>query len=107
MNTTGLSWENGNFHKVAVGEKWKLQAVKSPYMFPVLGDETGTFERPVSTTIGNCGSGDQCCYMEVEILETNNEVIKCKSLPLEDGSFMIFEVLNSDAIVRFYDQILE
>lgn len=103
----GNSWENGDFHKVAVGEKWKLQAVKSPYMFPILANETGPFETPVLTAIGNCGNGDQCCYMEVEILETDNKVIKCKSRPLEDGKFIIFEVLNSDAIVRFYDQILE
>jgi hypothetical protein len=96
----------GNY-KVAVGEKWKFQVVKSPYVFPILADETGFFESPTLILIGNCGNGDQCCYMEVEILETDNEVIKCKSCSLEDGSFIIFEVLNSDAIVRFYDQILE
>ena len=101
------SWENGNFHTVAVGEKWKLQTVKNPYLFPVLGDETGTFEKPKRSVMQNCGNGNQCCYMEVEIVEMDGQVIKCKTLPLEDGSFMVFEVLNSDAIVRFYDQILE
>jgi hypothetical protein len=98
----GDSWENGNRHKVTVGEKLKLQAVKSPYMFPVLADETGPFNPPVSTVIQSCGNGVGCCYMEVEIVEVGDDVIKCKSRPLEDGSFIIFEVLNSDAIVRFY-----
>lgn len=45
---------------------------------------------------------DDCCYFDVEIVAVTDRDITCKTLPEEDGSYIVFEVLNSDAIVRFY-----
>jgi hypothetical protein len=45
---------------------------------------------------------DDCCYYDVEIVEVTDEVITCKTLPEEGKYYIVFEVLNSDSIVRFY-----
>lgn len=105
----GTSWENGNHHTVKVGEHWRVQAVRQPYNCPLLEENGAKFNPPKHmamfldpTHLASGKLNDDCCYYDVEIMEVTEQVITCKTLPDEDGSYFVFEVLNSDAIVRFY-----
>lgn len=101
--------EGGNFHTVKVGEHWRVQAVRSPYMCPLFEENGEKFNPPKHmfmvvdpAHLVDGKPNDDCCYYDVEIVEVNDQVITCKTLPEDDGSYIVFEVLNSDAIVRFY-----
>jgi hypothetical protein len=104
-----LAIEDGNFHTVKVGEHWRIQPVRSPYMCPLLecnGEKCDPARHMWMAVdpahLVNGKPNDDCCYFDVEIMKVTDQVIECKTLPEPDGSYLVFEVLNSDAIVRFY-----
>lgn len=108
---SGEGRNGGNLHNVHVGQHWRLQTLRSPYMCPLFEADGEKFNPPKSTimTIDHTHFkdgqlNDDCCYTDVEILEVDHEVVKCKTLPDERDplSYAIFEVLNDDTIVRFY-----
>lgn len=102
--------EGGNFHTVKVGEHWRLQPRRSPYMCPVVERNGIKLDPPEHTFMSidpshlTDGNLDNCCYFDVEIVSVTDEIICCKTISGIDGSYILFEVLNSDAIVRFYNK---
>lgn len=104
-----LAIEGGNFHTVKVGEHWRVQAVRSPYMCPLLECDGKQLNPPGQmfmvvdpAHLVDGRLNDDCCYFDVEIMKVTDQFIWCKTLPESDEDCIVFEVLNSDAIVRFY-----
>jgi hypothetical protein len=105
----GKSWEGGNLHIVQPKERWRMQVLRTPYMCPFLGENGALFEMPrhifLTFNPAHLVDGqlpDGCCYMDVEIVETTDQVIKLKIICEDANDYKLVEVLNSDRIVRFY-----
>lgn len=99
--------EGGNFHTVKVGEQWRLQTLRVPYICPVLEENGVVFEKvqhAMLTREPGHEIQDDCCYYDVIILSVDEDVIRCRTAKDDrfPGEYMIFEVLNDDTIVRFY-----
>lgn len=107
---SGEGRAGGNLHNVQVGELWRVQTLRSPYMCPILEADGVKFD-PCGHLVMSIDPhhlqdgmlNDNCCYHDVEVLGRNDEagVVTLRSLE-DDGKYMIFEVLNDDTIVRFY-----
>jgi hypothetical protein len=105
----------GNNHNVQVGEHWRLQTLRNPYMCPLL-EEDGEKFNPVKQmflTISHLVDGklsDTCCYFDAEIIMVNSGYIHCKvvegSPPDWSGNsgYSVIEVLNDDTMVRFFNK---
>lgn len=105
MTNKGI--EGGNRHNVQVGEQWRLQTLRIPYICPALEENGVVFNPPQRMMLirePGHDHGDDCCYYNVIILDVNDELIQCRTAENDrfPGEYIIFEVLNDDTIVRFY-----
>jgi len=111
MNEKGRA--GGDLHPVKVGESWRIQTLRSPYMCPLLEADAQVFNPPgfitLTVDLDHLKDGklnDDCCYIDVELLSVDDEVIRCKAVSGDDSgnteSYIIFEVLNDTSMIRFY-----
>lgn len=94
---------------VQVGETWRLQTLRSPYMCPLFELDGVKFDpcRHITLVVDpehrTTGLSDDCCYMDAEILEVKDVFVTCKVFDSDNpGSYGVIEVLNDDTLVRFY-----